>query len=186
MLAEAGVRLVQYRNKTAAARELLRVSRQLAEFFRSRGVMFVVNDRPDAALLAGASGVHVGQEDLDVEDARKLVGPENCVGVSTHNREQLQRAVRGSADYVAAGPTFATRTKETPDPVVGPEFIRLARSMTDKPLVAIGGITLERAREVLDAGADSIAVASDIWRAPDPRKRVEQYLKLIAPQSGVA
>lgn len=186
VLAESSVRLVQYRNKTASARELLRASRELAEFFRGRGVWLVVNDRPDVALLAGAAGVHVGQEDLSVADARRLVGPETWVGVSTHDEEQFRCALATSADYIAVGPVFPTETKENPSPVVGVEFIRQARALTDRPIVAIGGIALERASEVLAAGADSLAVVSDIWRAPDPRQRIRQYQELIAASAAAA
>lgn len=186
MLAECGVRLVQYRNKRAPARELLRISRQLAEFFETKDVSFIVNDRPDVACLAGAAGVHVGQEDLSVEDARGFVGPGKWVGVSTHNREQIRRAAASSADYVAVGPIFSTGTKENPDPVVGTELIREARAMTAKPLVAIGGITLDRTREVLEAGADAVAVLSDIWQAPEPKRRIEEYVKLFASGKAAA
>ena len=180
MLIESGVRLIQYRSKNVSGREQLRVSARLAELFLPNGVTFFVNDRPDVAALAGASGVHVGQEDLGVEDARRIVGQEKWIGVSTHNAEQVRRAAETSADYVAVGPIYATTTKENPDPVVGTEFVRQARALTEKPLVAIGGITLERAPEVLAAGADSLVVISDIWRAADPRTRIRQYQELLA------
>ena len=186
MLAESGVRLVQYRDKRAPAREQLRISRELAEFLCSAGVAFIVNDRPDVAYLAGASGVHLGQEDLGVEEARTLVGRGKWVGVSTHDLEQFRSAIETSADYVAVGPVFPTQTKERADSVVGPELIRQVRGLTDRPIVAIGGITLERAAEVLAAGADSIAVVSDIWRAADPRKRIRAYLDLLASDAAVA
>jgi thiamine-phosphate pyrophosphorylase len=178
-LAEAGVRLLQYRNKTASARELLRVSRELAALLHVRGVSFFVNDRPDVAVLAGADGVHVGQEDLDVEQARAVVGPEKWIGVSTHNLEQFRRAAETSADYIAVGPIFSTSSKQHADPVVGTELICKVRSLTDKPIVAIGGITLERAVEVLFAGADCVAVISDILRAAHPGARARQYLELL-------
>jgi thiamine-phosphate pyrophosphorylase len=180
MLIESGVRLIQYRSKNVSAREQLRVSARLAERFLPQGVTFFVNDRPDVAVLAGASGVHVGQEDLGVEDVRRIVGREKWIGVSTHNAEQVRRAAESSADYIAVGPIFATSTKENPDPVAGTELIREARALTGKPLAAIGGITLERAREVLAAGADSLVVIADIWRAPDPRTRIRQYQELLA------
>ncbi len=179
LLAGCGVHLVQYRNKRAPARELVTGARRLAEFFRPRGITFLVNDRPDVALLAGATGVHVGQEDLEVEEARKILGLEKWVGVSTHNREQIIRAGQSSADYIAVGPVFPTTTKENPDPVVGMELIREARSLTSKPIVAIGGITLERAAEVVAADADSVVVVSDIWGAPDPQRRIGQYQKVL-------
>jgi thiamine-phosphate pyrophosphorylase len=178
-LAEAGVRLLQYRNKSAPARRYLESSRELAEMLRPRGVTFFVNDRPDIAFLAGASGVHVGQDDLDVEHARRVVGSEKLVGVSTHNLEQFERAAASSTDYIAVGPVFSTASKANPDPVVGADFIRKVRSLTDKPIVAIGGITLERAAAVIEAGADSVAVISGILSAPDPSQRAREYIKTL-------
>jgi thiamine-phosphate pyrophosphorylase len=178
-LADAGVRLFQYRSKSTSAREILEKSRGLAELLNERRATFFVNDRADIAALAGASGVHVGQEDLGVEQARTVVGRDKLIGVSTHNLEQFRTATESSADYIAVGPIFATGTKKNPDPVVGTDFIRQVRGLTAKPIVAIGGITLERAAEVIEAGADSVAVISDILRAPDPAKRAHQYLQLL-------
>jgi thiamine-phosphate pyrophosphorylase len=178
-LAEAGVRLLQYRNKKASARELLNSSRELASLLLPRGVSFVVNDRPDVAVLAGASGVHVGQEDLDVQQARAIVGEEKWVGVSTHNMEQFRSAAATSADYIAVGPVFATSSKANPDPVIGTEFIRRVRALTDKPIVAIGGITLESAASIIKAGADSVAVISDILGASNPGQRARQYVESL-------
>jgi|SRR5271165_1696554 len=178
-LAEAGVRLLQYRIKSAPARQYLESSRKLAEALRPKGVTFFVNDRPDVAFLAGASGVHVGQDDLDVEQARRVVGSDKLVGVSTHNLEQFQRATASSADYIAVGPVFTTSSKANPDPVVGVNFIRNVRSLTDKPIVAIGGITLERAAAVIEAGADSVAVISGIFSAPNPAEQARQYLETL-------
>jgi thiamine-phosphate pyrophosphorylase len=178
-LADAGVRLMQYRSKAASARELLDSSQNLASLLAPCGVSFVVNDRADVAALAGASGVHVGQEDLGVEQARGLVGDDKWVGVSTHNLEQFQGAAATSADYIAVGPVFKTSSKANPDPVVGTEFVRQVRAFTDKPIVAIGGITLENAAAVIAAGADSVAVISDILRARDPGERARQYLDLL-------
>jgi thiamine-phosphate pyrophosphorylase len=175
-LAEAGVRLLQYRNKQASARELLEKSRALAGALVPRKVTFIVNDRPDVAALAGASGVHLGQDDLGVEAARTLMEPNGVVGVSTHNEAQFRAAVSSSADYIAIGPIFATSSKRNPDPVVGLETIRQVRRLTDKPIVAIGGITLERAPEVIAAGANTVAVISDILRAADPAERARQYI----------
>ena len=185
-LADAGVRLIQYRNKVACARELLESSKKLAELLLPRGITFVVNDRADVAALAEANGVHVGQEDLGVEEARRVVGAGKIVGVSTHNLEQFRRAAASSADYIAVGPIFTTATKENPDPVVGIELIRTVRTLTDKPIVAIGGITLERAAETIEAGADSVAVISDILRAPDPGTRARQYIALLGPANHAA
>jgi thiamine-phosphate pyrophosphorylase len=179
-LAEAGVRLLQYRNKSAQARQYLESSRKLAEVLLPQGVSFFVNDRPDVAFLAGATGVHVGQDDLDVEQARQIVGRDKLVGVSTHNLEQFQRAAASSADYIALGPIFRTSSKANPDPVVGLDLLRKARALTDKPVVAIGGISLERAASVIEAGADSIAVISGILGAPDPAQRARQYIETLA------
>jgi len=178
-LAAAGVRLLQYRNKRVSARELFESSKRLSALLMPQGVTFVVNDRADVALAAEASGVHVGQEDLGAEAARSVIGDGKLLGVSTHNLEQFKQAAATSADYVAVGPVFSTSTKANPDPVVGIELIRQVRSLTDKPIVAIGGITLERAAEVIRAGADSVAVISDILLAPDAGKRARQYVELL-------
>jgi thiamine-phosphate pyrophosphorylase len=178
-LVAAGVRLLQYRNKRASTRELFESSRQLSSLLIPQGVTFVVNDRADVAAVAEASGVHVGQEDLGVEATRSVIGPGNLLGISTHNLDQFKDAAATSADYVAVGPVFSTSTKANPDPVVGIELIRRARSLTDKPIVAIGGITLERAAEVVHAGADSVAVISDILLAPNPGQRARRYIELL-------
>jgi thiamine-phosphate pyrophosphorylase len=185
-LAEAGVSLLQYRTKVASARDLLKTSRDLAARLVSLGVSLVVNDRPDVAMLAGATGVHVGQDDLSPDQARSVVGSHMWVGVSTHNLEQFQHAVVTSADYLAVGPVFATSSKANPDPVIGTEFIRRVRHLTDKPIVAIGGITLENAASVIEAGADSVAVISDILRTAKPAERARQYLELLGASDHTA
>ena len=178
-LVDAGVRLLQYRNKTASSRDLLKSSKRLSAELMPRRVTFIVNDRADVVALAGASGVHVGQEDLGVEEARGVVGRSGLVGISTHNRAQFEQAAATSADYIAVGPIFSTSTKSNPDPVVGTEFIRQVRPLTDKPIVAIGGITLESAAEVVRAGADSVAVISDILGSREPGARARQYLEML-------
>jgi thiamine-phosphate diphosphorylase len=142
-------------------------------------VSFFVNDRPDVAFLAGATGVHVGQDDLDAEQARQVIGSGKLVGVSTHNLEQFQRAAASSADYIALGPIFSTSCKANPDPVVGLDFLRKVRPLSDKPVVAIGGISLERAASAIEAGADSVAVISGILSAPDPARRARQYIETV-------
>ncbi|HXN23523.1 MAG TPA: thiamine phosphate synthase [Candidatus Dormibacteraeota bacterium] len=182
MLAQAGLELIQYRNKTATSRQYLETSRSLSALFHSHRIRFIVNDRADISVLAGADGVHVGQEDLGADCARAICGPQSWVGVSTHNLDQVRRAAASSADYIAIGPIFATNTKANPDPVVGTKLIRAARAMTAKPIVAIGGITLERTEEVLASGADSFAVAGDILCAPDPGQRAREYLQRIQQQ----
>ncbi|GAC1632565.1 MAG: thiamine phosphate synthase [Candidatus Acidiferrum sp.] len=182
-LTDAGVRLFQYRNKRASSRELLQASSALASELVSNGADFFVNDRPDVAYLCGASGVHIGQQDLPVNDVRRVLGSAKWIGVSTHNLDQFRAAAATDADYIALGPIFATDSKANPDPVVGTDMIRKARKLTKKPIVAIGGITLERAKEVIEAGADSVAVIGDVLRAPDPAKRARQFLDLLEPNS---
>jgi thiamine-phosphate pyrophosphorylase len=177
-LAAAGVELIQLRAKNLSARRFQELSAALVAQFAQHPVRVIVNDRPDIAAIAGAHGVHVGQEDLPVADARKVCPPPQWVGVSTHNLEQLRAADLTSADYIAVGPVFPTATKENPDPVVGLEFLRAARKITRKPLVAIGGITVKSASEVFEAGADSVAVISDLANAPDPAQRAREYLAI--------
>jgi thiamine-phosphate pyrophosphorylase len=177
-LASAGVELIQLRAKNLSARRFYELSAALVSRLAQDPVRVIVNDRPDIAALAGAHGVHVGQEDLPVADARKICPPPQWVGVSTHNLEQLRAADLTSADYIAVGPVFPTVTKENPDPVVGLEFLRAARQITWKPLVAIGGITVQSASEVFSAGADAVAVISDLAIAPDPAQRAREYLTI--------
>jgi thiamine-phosphate pyrophosphorylase len=178
-LIATGVRILQYRGKNVPARKMLMSSRQLAELARKAGASFFVNDRPDLSYLAGADGVHVGQDDLSVDQARAIVGQDRWVGVSTHNQKQFERAVASSADYVAIGPIFATASKANPDPVVGTELLRRLRPLTDKPIVAIGGMRLESVPEVMEAGANCVAVISDILAAADPAARAKQYLQRL-------
>ena len=180
-LNDAGVRLFQYRNKRGSPRELLQASSLLAAELAERGALFFVNDRPDVAYLSGASGVHIGQRDMPVAESRAVMGLGKLLGISTHNLGQFRTAAGTDADYIALGPVFETDSKMNPDPVVGTDMIREARKLTRKPIVAIGGITLDRAKEVMDAGADSVAVISDILRATDPGKRARQFLDLLEP-----
>jgi thiamine-phosphate pyrophosphorylase len=182
-LAGSGVELIQYRNKTGPSRQFFDVSLELSRTLGPRGVRFIVNDRPDIALLAGAGGVHVGQDDLGVEEARAICGQGRWVGVSTHTLEQVSAADRTSADYIAFGPVFPTVTKQNPDAVVGTELLRRARKLTAKPLVAIGGITLERAAEVYRAGADSLAVIRDLICAANPGERAKEFLAVAASET---
>ena len=175
-LAAAGCTLLQYRNKQGTARQMLDQAREL----RSRlapSVKLIMNDRADLCLAAAFDGLHVGQDDLSPDAARRIIGPTRWLGVSTHNPEQLAEADQTSADYLAIGPVFATTSKANPDPVVGLEGVRRARQLTRKPLVAIGGITRANARSVLDAGADSIAVISGLF--PNPRKSAEEFLRAL-------
>ena len=140
-------------------------------------VRLIMDDRADLAVAAGFDGVHVGQDDLSPDAARKVIGNNLWLGVSTHNPEQLKEADQTSADYLAIGPVFLTASKKKPDPVVGLEGVRRARQHTRKPLVAIGGITRLNCRAVIEAGADSVAVISDL--VPEPRKSAEEFLRIL-------
>jgi thiamine-phosphate pyrophosphorylase len=177
-LADAGATLIQLRDKRSSARKVYGDSRELVDQLIPRGIRFIVNDRADIAAMVGASGVHVGQDDLPVEDARRFCKPPCWVGVSTHNLNQLREADRTSADYIAVGPIFPTVTKENPDPVVGLELLRTAREFTHKPLVAIGGIIAGNAAQVYAAGADSVAVIRDLASATDPVEQVRKFLAI--------
>ncbi len=160
-LCAAGVRLVQYRDKAGSPQEVLRGARVVAEAFTGVDAALVLNDRADLAALLGW-GVHVGQGDLPLADAGRLVG-DRVIGASTHTEEQVRVASVGRADYVAVGPVFATSTKGDAEPVVGLEGVRRARVLTSKPLVAIGGITRENCRSVVEAGADAVAVIGGLF-----------------------
>ena len=140
-------------------------------------VTLIMNDRADLCLAADFEGVHVGQDDLSPNSARKIIGPTRWLGVSTHNPAQVIEAEKTSADYIAIGPVFGTASKANPDPVVGLDGVREARKLTSKPLVAIGGITRDNCAEVIEAGADSVAVISDLIR--DPRKSAEEFLRIL-------
>ncbi|HEY6370796.1 MAG TPA: thiamine phosphate synthase [Candidatus Sulfotelmatobacter sp.] len=175
-LCAGGCTLLQYRNKSGNARVMLEQTRGLKKRL-GESVRLVMNDRADLCLAADFDGVHVGQEDLSPESVRKIIGPERWLGVSTHNPEQLREADLTSADYLAIGPVFATSSKEKPDPVVGLEGLRRARHLTRKPLVAIGGITRANATSVIEAGADSVAVISDLLR--EPGKSAEEFFRIL-------
>jgi thiamine-phosphate pyrophosphorylase len=162
-LKAAGVQLLQYRNKVSEPASILRSAAVVWEIFAWTGCRLIMNDRADLAVLGDFAGVHVGQGDLSPEDARRVVGVERWVGISTHNDEQVRVANETSADYVAVGPVFATGTKVDAEPVIGLEGVRRARTLTKKPIVGIGGITRANARSVIDAGADSVAVISGLF-----------------------
>lgn len=175
-LTAGGVTLLQYRAKLATAREMLSHARELKRTL-SPNVKLIMNDRADLCLAAGFDGVHLGQDDLSPEGGRRVVGERHWIGVSTHNLEQLASADASPADYLAFGPIFGTRSKQNPDAIVGLEGLREARKATKKPLVAIGGITRENCRSVLDAGADSLAVISDLVN--EPQRSAEEFLRIL-------
>jgi thiamine-phosphate pyrophosphorylase len=175
-LLAGGATLLQYRNKKGNAREMLAQARELKRRL-GPSARLIMNDRADLCLAAGFDGVHVGQEDLSPEGVRKIIGARLWLGVSTHNTDQVKEADKTSADYIAIGPVFSTASKVDPDPVVGLAGVRKARSLTRKPLVAIGGINRANCLSVIEAGADSVAVISDLVR--QPRKSAEEILSIL-------
>jgi thiamine-phosphate pyrophosphorylase len=182
-LREAGVRFLQYRDKEAEDELLLQRAAILRQIFPPTDSCLILNDRVPLVLSAGYDGVHVGQEDLSPAQARAMLGSEVIVGVSTHGESQLVSAADSPVDYVAIGPVFATSSKQVPDPVVGLEGVRAARAITDKPLVAIGGITRANGAAVIEAGADSVAVISDLIHRPG--KSVEEFFRRLGNHGAV-
>ncbi len=176
-LVSASCTLIQYRNKSGDARQILDDSLELKARVGTATVKLFMNDRADLCLAAEYDGLHIGQDDLSPESARRIIGPTRWLGVSTHNAEQLAEADKTTADYLAIGPIFSTSSKANPDPVVGLEGLRQARELTRKPLVAIGGITRANVRSLIDAGADSVAVISDLLL--EPRKSAEEFLRIL-------
>jgi thiamine-phosphate pyrophosphorylase len=167
MMLEGGSRLIQLRDKEASAREFLDAARACLALTREAGALLIINDRVDIALTSGADGVHLGQDDLSVEEARDILGEDKIIGLSTHSLAQFNAALETSADYIAVGPVYPTTTKENPDPVVGLELVREARKVSDRPIVAIGGVTPERAPGIIAAGADCVAAISALYPWPE-------------------
>ena len=180
---EAGAGILQIRHKGHWTREVFHAAQEVARLCREAGAMLVVNDRADFALLLEA-GLHIGQDDLPPRDARRLMGSAPMIGFSSHNPRQLAEAGGEPVDYVALGPIFATASKRNPDPVVGIDELARLRPLIEKPLVAIGGITLANAADVLAAGADSLAVIAGLLppeiSARTLRQRMEEWLRATA------
>jgi thiamine-phosphate pyrophosphorylase len=175
----AGVRLFQYRDKGGSSRRIFEATASLLPMIHTAGGRLIVNDRADVALVAGADGVHLGQDDLTAEEARRVLKPGQIVGCSTHNLEQVRQADASPADYLALGPISATSSKAKPDAIVGLDGLARAREATSKPLVAIGGITVENAREVIEHGADVVAVIGGLLLADDLNLRARQILQAL-------
>jgi thiamine-phosphate pyrophosphorylase len=156
-----GARLLQLRDKSGASGRFLDLAERIIALARPQGARVIINDRTDIAVLSRADGVHVGQEDLPVEEVRAIAGPSAIIGVSTHTREQIDRALESDANYVAVGPIFATSTKDTG---YGPRGLELVAAAANrgKPVVAIGGITLATAQSVIEAGASAVAIITDL------------------------
>ena len=179
---EAGARILQFRHKGVFSRQVFEEAQRVASLCRDADALFVMNDRADFAMLLDAA-LHLGQDDLPPADARRIMAPGRIIGFSTHNSDQLQAGDREAVDYLAIGPVFATTSKQNPDPVVGIERLRALRAFTQKPLVAIGGITRKTAPSVFEAGADSVAIIGDLYPRPlskaSLRSRAEEWLSLI-------
>lgn len=184
-LAEAllagGARCLQLRWKPAAPRDVLDAARAIRSVAHAAGAVFLVNDRPDLAVLAGADGVHLGQDDLPITAARRVLGPGRIVGLSTHDPEQARRAAEAGADYVAVGPVYTTTSKVGALAPRGLDLVRAARAVVPCPLVAIGGIDAVTAAHVIAAGADAVAMIGALVRAPDASAAVREMLDRLAP-----
>jgi thiamine-phosphate pyrophosphorylase len=178
-LAAGGATIIQLRDKYASSRELYDSALAAVKVARRLGVLLIMNDRVDIAIAVRADGVHLGQDDLPPERVRALLGPDRVIGFSTHTLEQATAADSLPIDYIAIGPMFQTSTKENPDPVVDLEVLGEIKGRVSKPLVAIGGITLDRARLVIEAGADSVAVISDLYSTGDLTARTRKFLQRL-------
>jgi thiamine-phosphate pyrophosphorylase len=182
-LAEAflagGARILQLRAKLAPSGRFVELAQTLAGLAQPAGALVVVNDRFDVALAAGIRSVHVGQDDVPVAMVRRFLGPEGIIGYSTHTREQVDAALYEPIDYLAVGPIFTTASKDPGYDPVGLDLVRYAASKTELPIVAIGGITMDRARSVIDAGARSVAVIGDLLSTGDPEARVRHFLQTL-------
>jgi len=174
--AEAGASLFQYRNKTASMKDAYVEALALRQAAAKAGVLFIVNDRCDLALAVDADGVHLGQGDLPLDLAKKVMGPDKLIGISTHNPDQVREATAGKPDYLGFGPIFKPGSKQGHDPVVGLEGLRAMRSLTSLPIFAIGGIQIDQAGEVMRAGANGVAIISAILKAPDISLAVKAFL----------
>ncbi|MBI3950509.1 MAG: thiamine phosphate synthase [Acidobacteria bacterium] len=178
-LAAGGIRLIQLRDKIASPRQFFQMAQDAVRLARELAVSIIINDRVDIALAVGADGVHVGQDDLPPEKAHALLGQGKIVGFSSHSIEQAVAADCLPVDYIAIGPVFPTMTKPDHEPVVGLELVRRVRQAIQKPLVAIGGITLETAPEVIRAGADAVAVVSGILKTGDVTQRAREFCQRL-------
>lgn len=173
-----GARLLQLRVKSRSSAAFLALADAVVAEARRWNATVIVNDRADIARIAAAGGVHVGQDDLPPAAAADIVGP-GVIGLSTHNERQIDDAVRSRADYLAIGPIYGTSTKETGYSARGLDLVRYAAS-SGKPVVAIGGITLDRVPDLLTAGADAVAVITDLLEGDDPEARARQYVRALS------
>jgi thiamine-phosphate pyrophosphorylase len=179
-IVRGGAGIVQLRDKHAAMGSIYREAETIRKLTIQFNTLFIVNDRVDLARMCDADGVHLGQDDIPVEDARAILGDDAIIGISTHSRSQIETALRSSADYLSFGPVFPTMTKENHEPVQGMSMLGQIVSMVDRPLFAIGGITISRLADVLKQGVTGAAIISDIWAYPDAERRMNEYNQLIA------
>lgn len=169
-----GADLIQYREKEASTREMIKEGRELLKLTRRAGVSLIINDRVDVALAIAADGVHLGQDDLPLEDARRLIGSDKIIGISTHNLQEAVAAERGGADYLGFGAIFPTETKRDSQ-LKGLVGLREIKTVIKIPVLAIGGISLDNVNQVREAGADGVAVVSAIVAAPDPAAATARF-----------
>ena len=180
---QAGVKWVQYRDKERSRREMYEESIRLMGIVKKFNATLIVNDHPDIALAADADGVHLGQDDLPVKEARKIMGKNRIIGISTHTVEQARNAGRDGADYIGFGPVFHTTTKDAGRPM-GIEMLREIKRQVQIPVIAIGGINAENIRPVLETGVDAVAVSSAILRG-DIEENAKRFLSIINAYSGL-
>jgi thiamine-phosphate pyrophosphorylase len=176
--AAGGVRMIQLRETNRNDREFLERAREVRRWTREAGVVFIVNDRPDIARLADADGVHLGQDDLPVKEARRIIGPDRLIGVSTHNLDQVRQAILDGANYIGVGPTFPSETKEFAE-FPGLEFVGRAMQETSLPAFVIGGVSKENIEKIIAAGGRRVAVGQAICQSSDPRRAAEELLRML-------
>lgn len=175
-LVEGGAKLIQIREKNLSSYDLFSQAMEVITYARKKGVKIIINDRVDIALAVDADGVHIGQDDLPIEEARTLLGPKKIIGLSTHNLRQAIKANASSADYISIGPIFGTATKASSNLPLGTGIIKHLRHRVTKPMVAIGGVRLDRLEDVFSVGADSVAVISDLLKYDNISERTKVYL----------
>ncbi|PSL42331.1 thiamine-phosphate diphosphorylase [Salsuginibacillus halophilus] len=183
---QGGADIIQLRDKKSSKLEVLEKARKLRQLTYDYGVTFIVNDHIDVALTVDADGIHLGQDDLPLADARQIVGPDKLIGISTHAIEEAKAAEAGGADYIGAGPVFPTNTKEDVVDPVATSYVQAVKAEVNIPFVAIGGIKLHNVDEVLEAGAERICVVSEIVGAEDVKGTTEMFKKRLAAAKGEA
>ena len=175
----AGVRIVQYRNKEADTKEMLKEALRLKSICSNKGVIFLINDRVDIALAVDADGVHLGTDDMSYMAARKLLGKKKIIGLTAHNIKEARTAQKSGADYIGASPVFLTDTKPDAGVPAGIELIKQIRGRVNMPIVAIGGINLDNAKEVIEAGSDALCAISAVVTKPDVKMEIERFQRLF-------